>query len=288
MVANFSEIEAEIEDRWAEVYDQIYVQRLPHKGLLHDFQQYVYDQLLTRCDTPRSPEMLDVRLLDAGCGTGALLELFHQNSKWKLAGIDLSTKMVNIAKQKCPDADFTIGTFESLPQNTEKFDVIIGSEWLHHVPDLKPIFDQAYVLLKPGGLFCVVEPSKDWLFEQVGIRQAMLTLIVGPLLKCLSFLRNREIQTIKDIEGDRGYNPWHRHLSVSEVSAAIDRNKFEVHLSVKNTIAPYFSGVLFGGWFDNAVYRTLKMLDRLFADRMNRGAYIFITAIRKKRGELSQ
>ena len=51
---------------------------------------------------------------DYGCGTGSGLELLKELGYEKIKGIDLSDKMINIAKQKYDDVDFIVGDMLSV------------------------------------------------------------------------------------------------------------------------------------------------------------------------------
>ncbi len=91
-------------------------------------------------------------LLDAGCGTGAMLKLFARDiPEKKYYGIDLSGKMIEVAKQGASDIQFMQGDCEELPYPHDTFDVITCSMSFHHYPNVEKFFHNAHRILKPKG-----------------------------------------------------------------------------------------------------------------------------------------
>jgi ubiquinone/menaquinone biosynthesis C-methylase UbiE len=93
--------------------------------------------------------------LDAGCGQGDLLRLAGSDFK-SAAGCDPSEGML----QSCSDLHVRQQpSMVSLPFDNQSFDFITVVCVYHHVPiDQRPAFTrEAFRLLKPGGVFCVIE-----------------------------------------------------------------------------------------------------------------------------------
>ncbi len=92
-------------------------------------------------------------LLDAGCGTAPMLSLLcKQFPEAKFTGIDLTTKMIEVAKAKnLPNATFVCGDCENLPFAENSFDVIICSQSFHHYPNPLNFFKSVQKCLRPGG-----------------------------------------------------------------------------------------------------------------------------------------
>ena len=52
--------------------------------------------------TGQKPEKQDIRILDAGCGTGSSTDyLVHLNPEASVVGIDLSSGALGVAKERC-------------------------------------------------------------------------------------------------------------------------------------------------------------------------------------------
>ncbi|MFH1947366.1 MAG: methyltransferase domain-containing protein [Candidatus Magasanikbacteria bacterium] len=91
-------------------------------------------------------------VLDVGAGDGRLsLRLAEKNAE--VTALDLSEKMLK--KIKNVKIKKVIGDAESLDFPDESFDIVIATFLIVHLKDLKRFFDEAYRVLKPGGLFLV-------------------------------------------------------------------------------------------------------------------------------------
>lgn len=92
-------------------------------------------------------------LLDAGCGTGAMLYMFKRDYPDKqYTGIDLSEKMIETAKKKQLDGvRFVAGDCENLPFASGSFDVVTCSMSFHHYPNPENFFMSLRKVLRPGG-----------------------------------------------------------------------------------------------------------------------------------------
>jgi len=92
-------------------------------------------------------------LLDAGCGTAPMITLLKEKyPDKKYTGIDLSTKMIEKAKEKnMENVEFLVGDCENLPFEENSFDIVINSQSFHHYPNPQDFFNSVYKVLKPGG-----------------------------------------------------------------------------------------------------------------------------------------
>ena len=77
------------------------------------------------------------RILDLGCGTGALAErVLCDVPGGKLTGIDLSPRMVETARKHLDSrAEMLLGDAEHLPFRDGSFDVVYCNDSFHHYPD---------------------------------------------------------------------------------------------------------------------------------------------------------
>ncbi len=92
-------------------------------------------------------------LLDAGCGTGAMLGMFKKDYPDKnYTGIDLSEKMIETARKKrLEGVQFVAGDCENLPFPDNSFDVVTCSMSFHHYPNPEKFFMSLRRVLRPGG-----------------------------------------------------------------------------------------------------------------------------------------
>lgn len=97
------------------------------------------------------------RLLDVGCGTGALSELvLGEVPGARLACVDLSPRMAEAARLRLGDrAEVLLGDAERLPFHDASFDVAWCNDSFHHYPDPGRAAFQAWRVLSPGGTLVV-------------------------------------------------------------------------------------------------------------------------------------
>ncbi len=107
------------------------------------------------------------RILDLGCGTGALGACLSKLTK-SLTGVDMAQKMVEVAKktgfyQKTVVCD----ALDYLSENKKPFDLIVAADVLCYLGELKPLFELVHKNLIPKGnfIFTIEEADKKEGFE---------------------------------------------------------------------------------------------------------------------------
>jgi ubiquinone/menaquinone biosynthesis C-methylase UbiE len=106
-----------------------------------------------------------MNILDVGCGTGSLTIAAKQQegSDGEVVGIDPSSNMVDLARQKAKkgsvEIDFRVGVIENLAFEADQFDIVLSSLMMHHLPDrLKEVgLQEVSRVLKPNGTLLIVE-----------------------------------------------------------------------------------------------------------------------------------
>lgn len=106
------------------------------------------------------PESGD-RLLDIGCGTGAMVPYLPDDVE--LLGIDISEPYIAAAKARYGGK----GTFRVADASDqsldlgEPYDIAFASGVLHHVPSVpaRSLIEGALARLKPGGRFVAIDPT---------------------------------------------------------------------------------------------------------------------------------
>ncbi|MDP2674709.1 MAG: methyltransferase domain-containing protein [Dehalococcoidia bacterium] len=104
-------------------------------------------------------------VLDVGCGTGSLAIALKANvgESGDVRGIDASPEMIEQARRKAAgagvDAVFEVALIEKLPFPEARFDLVVSSFMLHHLPNDVKRNGLAEIrrVLKPGGRFLAVD-----------------------------------------------------------------------------------------------------------------------------------
>jgi len=93
------------------------------------------------------------KLLDLGCGEGALLQQVNGDA----FGADLNLDRLVLSAEK--NLPVTLADGCLLPFVDETFDMVISMEVLEHVPDMAVMMREVQRVLKPGGHWIVSVPS---------------------------------------------------------------------------------------------------------------------------------
>lgn len=102
-------------------------------------------------------------VLDAGCGSGVKAKVLSK-SELKVVGIDISEKLLEIAKKEAPSATFYGMDMRDVGKLTEQFDGIFSQASLLHIPkaEVQDVIKKMYDKLKPKGYFYIaVKEKKD-------------------------------------------------------------------------------------------------------------------------------
>lgn len=104
------------------------------------------------------PDIKDKKVLEVGCGIGRWAEFLTKRGI-DYTGIDISPKMVKVAKQRVLNGKFFVSSGETLDFEDETFDLAFSITVLHHIPyegKLKMIKEISRVV-KKGGYIITIE-----------------------------------------------------------------------------------------------------------------------------------
>lgn len=100
------------------------------------------------------------RVLEVGCGWGALAARIEQEVDCTVVALDLSPRMVELARERGVDAH--VADLQEIPFADGGFDAVVAAWMLYHVPDLGRGLSEIARVLRPGGvLVAVTNGSRD-------------------------------------------------------------------------------------------------------------------------------
>jgi len=143
-------------DRMSEVYAEF----------VQPFSQPIFDEALT---VIRNYLPGDARVLDAGCGPGReLMRVARLVPQGEVVGVDLAAGMVKTAHRAARAAGlgncaFVQADVGELPiEFSGKFDLVYNCLAHHHYPEPAAAASSVLRCLRPGGVYCVIDPGPAW------------------------------------------------------------------------------------------------------------------------------
>lgn len=112
-----------------------------------------------------------IRVLDAGCGTGARLQHLVETGDWgpesrpRRVGVDLFLEGLRFCKMRKLD-QLVQASVEDLPFRNETFDFVTSYDVLVCVPDDEKAIREYYRVCRPGGKVFLTVAAFDWLWGE--------------------------------------------------------------------------------------------------------------------------
>lgn len=103
------------------------------------------------------------KLLDAGCGNGALCAVLSE--RYDVCGFDLSRPGIQLAEQSSPACRFRVASvYDPLGELfQEEFDAVVSLEVIEHLYAPREFVKRVREVLAPGGLFILSTPYHGYL-----------------------------------------------------------------------------------------------------------------------------
>ena len=139
--------------------------------------------------TGEKPPRLDIRILDAGCGTGSGTDyLIHLNPEAEIVAIDISKKALEVAEERCERSgvianhrqpiSFHNMKLEDAAELPGEFDLINCVGVLHHLPEPEKGIQALAKKLAPGGLLHIFVYAELGRWE-ISLMQKAIALLQG-------------------------------------------------------------------------------------------------------------
>lgn len=168
----------------------------------YDKQCSIYDDAY-KLSIENSNKILqnDFDVLEIACGTGLVTFGIAETVK-KIIAIDISSEMINVAKEKANklkinNVEFNVADGYNLNYKDEAFDAILLFNALHIVKEPDVLLNEIYRLLKPNGFLLM---ATDCYAEPVKIKQRiMLTVLkIAKVLGIIPYLSYYKKEDVDD------------------------------------------------------------------------------------------
>ncbi len=123
----------------------------------HDLRRYLFE----RSGIP-NPESTLLRLLEVGCGTGAILSdlPYFTNQNPCLIGLDINIEYLQLARENVPSAGLIAGNAYALPFARRTFDIVFCHYLFLWLPDPLTALQAMRQIVRPGGIvMALAEPD---------------------------------------------------------------------------------------------------------------------------------
>ncbi len=151
-MSTFNERESERVRRKVARYDVIAEWR-ERRASLREYYGETVGRLVASLVTPGS------RVLEVGCGLGDLVAGLDASRK---VGVDISPRMIEIAKRRHPDVELVVADVEEDELPPGPYDAIVLSEVIGHLDDIERALDRLRPLLSPTGRLIVTYYNFLW------------------------------------------------------------------------------------------------------------------------------
>ena len=145
-------------------------------------------------------------VFEFGCGTGSTA-LLHAPHVKHVYATDLSPKMIEIARRKAAEqgignVDFEVagvgGIDAGNANHRDNYDVVLGLNVLHLVPDRDEVISKVHAMLKPGGVFV----SSTACAADMGVVVGTALKWFAPLATRLGLMPQFHSFTAAELKGD--------------------------------------------------------------------------------------
>lgn len=145
-------------DAYSDSYTDTVEQSISFSGLSHDFFQQSKALMIQDLLALRLKERPQPKLLDVGCGVGALHPLISPMFS-SVSGVDVSKDSIKRARIDNPANLYQDYDGQTLPYDDNSFDMSLSICVMHHVPPehWTNFMAELTRVVVPGGLVCLIE-----------------------------------------------------------------------------------------------------------------------------------
>jgi len=150
-------------DFWANKYEKLWVQ----KYSLSPTRREIIEEIKKILEHNKA-----YKVLDMGCGTGQLIVDMQKEFKdynIKYTGVDISPKMIGIAKSKDYQTTYYNCSVEDFSIEDKYFDIIICSHSFPYYPNKNGVIIKFHSLLKDSGRVFLAQASANSTYDNIAM-----------------------------------------------------------------------------------------------------------------------
>jgi SAM-dependent methyltransferase len=118
-------------------------------------------------------------VLEVGCGTGVFLRLASDEGA-QVFGLDASEALLELARERVPEADLRVGDMQFLPYDDDRFDVIAGFNSFFFAADMVAALREAGRVAKPRALVVIQVWGRPERCDLTPMKQALAPFMPAP------------------------------------------------------------------------------------------------------------
>lgn len=113
-------------------------------------------------------ETYNKKVLDVSCGRGGGARLMKEMYNFfSVDGVDYNDNLINFCTKNHAGISFSVADANKLPYENNVFDIVINVEASHTYKDITQFYEEAYRVLKPGGVLIAadVDETTDCIYN---------------------------------------------------------------------------------------------------------------------------
>ncbi len=132
-----------------------YIDGAPH--VKHESLRLLYGELVVKVYDEAKKHNANPRVLDIGAGEGSVTLSFLELGA-KVVATDISENQLTSLESKCAHFGSMLEVrcediSDTIRKNADRFDIVVASSFLHHIPDYLGMIEKLLSMLTPGGQF---------------------------------------------------------------------------------------------------------------------------------------
>ncbi len=147
----------------------------PHDWAINEDQQLpTYEVAIRRVGLKAGQ-----RVLEVGCGSGVFLRAAVDRGA-SVVGLDASESLIELARERVPEADLVVGDMQFLPFDDDTFDLVAGFNTFFFAADMVAALREAGRVAKPGVSVVIQVWGRPDCCDLTAMKQAIAPLVPAP------------------------------------------------------------------------------------------------------------